>query len=164
MKPIVEGIFVLEKFDTKGGWTYVALPEVKPNKTTPFGWRKVKGSIDGYAIEQYHLMPMGNGSLFLPVKASIRKIIGKQRGDRVSIVLFVDDDAMEIPEDILLCIQDEPEVKRRFYLLREGERRRFVLWITSAKRVETRANRIGQMFQMLLEGRGSLHDPKIRIH
>ena len=77
-KPLIDNEYLLEKFSGKGGWTYAAIPEIKPDKHAYFGWVRVRGSIDGYEIRAYHLMPMGNGKLFLPVKADIRKKIGKK--------------------------------------------------------------------------------------
>jgi hypothetical protein len=41
----------------------------------------VRGTIDDFEIRKYHLMPMGNGKFFLPVKAEIRKKIKKEAGD-----------------------------------------------------------------------------------
>lgn len=80
MKPLVNKKYLLEKFHGKGGWTYARIPEILQNKKNTFGWVKVKGSIDGYEIKKCHLMPMGNGKLFLPVKAAIRK--GNQKTGR----------------------------------------------------------------------------------
>jgi hypothetical protein len=40
---------------------------VVKGKNAPFGWVKVKGSIDGIEFNKYHLMPIGGGRLFLPV-------------------------------------------------------------------------------------------------
>jgi hypothetical protein len=77
MKPLVDKLFKLERFPGKGGWTYARIPQILPSTDQPFGWVKVRGSIDGYEIDKYHLMPMGNGKLFLPVKADIRKKIKK---------------------------------------------------------------------------------------
>lgn len=74
-KPIVKAQYLLKKFPGKGGWTYIEIPEVKQNRSNPFGWVKVKGLIDNYELKQYKLMPTGNGKLFLPVKATIRKKI-----------------------------------------------------------------------------------------
>ena len=71
--PIADKIYLLEKYPGKGGWTYAQIPEIFPQKENPFGWVKVKGNIDGFEFSKYHLMPMGNGKLFLPVKAEIRK-------------------------------------------------------------------------------------------
>ncbi|MEY3398621.1 MAG: hypothetical protein RL220_1215, partial [Bacteroidota bacterium] len=78
---LVDKAYRLEKFPGKGGWTYARIPEILQDKHSPFGWVRVKGSIDDVEFSSYHLMPMGNGQLFLPVKADIRKKIGKKEGD-----------------------------------------------------------------------------------
>lgn len=55
-KPLVNKKYLLEKFPGKVGWTYTIIPEILPDKNAPFGWVKVKGSIDGYEINNYHLL------------------------------------------------------------------------------------------------------------
>ena len=65
MKPLVNKKYVLEKFHGKGGWTYARIPEIKKDKKSPFGWRKVKGSIDGYEIKKIPPDANGNGHLVL---------------------------------------------------------------------------------------------------
>src|SRR4051812_2104886 len=107
-KPLVDNNYLLEKYPGKGGWTYAAIPEVLSDKNAPFGWVRVRGSIDNYEIKGTHLMPMGNGTLFLPVKAAIRKIIKKQEGDYVQVILYADNDPTEIPEELLICLLDNP--------------------------------------------------------
>jgi hypothetical protein len=75
----------LEKSPQKGGWTYVVWPE----SMTYFGSRglvKVRGTIDGLAFRSA-FMPLGDGWHKLPVKAGIRRAIGKQEGDDVTIRL-----------------------------------------------------------------------------
>ena len=86
---LVNKEYQLKKFPGKGGWTFAGIPEVPQDKNAPFGWVKVCGSIDDYELKYYKLMPMGNGKLFLPVKAAIRKKIGKNAGDFVRIKLNV---------------------------------------------------------------------------
>jgi hypothetical protein len=61
MKPIVDKKFLLEKFHGKGGWTYVSIKNNTLNKKGPFGWVRVRGTIDDYEIRKYHLMPTGKG-------------------------------------------------------------------------------------------------------
>ena len=78
---LVNKTYLLEKFQGKGAWTFAQIPEILQDKNAPFGWVRVRGTIDGFEIKGYHLMPMGNGKLFLPVKAEIRKKIKKQSGD-----------------------------------------------------------------------------------
>lgn len=150
---LIKGDFLLEKFPGKGGWTYAALPGVVQDKEQPFGWVKVKGSIDDYQLNQYKLMPMGEGRLFLPVKASLRKFIQKESGDYVKVILYRDRSSLEIPEEIEACFrQEDANIRKVFMKFSEGERKRYLDWIYGSKREETKAQRILTMMEMLSRG------------
>lgn len=142
----------LKKFEGKGGWTYAAIPEILPDKKAPFGWVKVKGRVDSYAFQQYHLMPMGNGSLFLPIKAAARKKIGKQAGDWVEVVLYADNAPLTIPNELVACLKDEPPAYERFLALKESEQRTLIEWIYSGKKAATQADRILKTIKSVLKG------------
>ena len=147
-KALVDKKYLLEKFPGKGGWVYAIIPEILPDKKSPFSWVKVKGSIDGFQISKYHLMPtgkeQGKGQLFLSVKADIRKKIKKQEGDYVHIILFPDDEPLEVPEELLLCLQDDAEALEFFNSLNESEQHNYVKWIYSAKTDQTKVDRIAK--------------------
>ena len=149
-KPLVNATYLLEKFPGKGGWTYAAIPEILQNKNNPFGWVKVKGSIDTHELKQYKLMPMGNDRLFLPVKSAIRKKIKKQAGDHVKIILYADNTALKIPEEIINCFNNEPKkILDTFLSFTEGEQKSYLDWIYAAKTEDTKAHRIVQMMDRL---------------
>ena len=148
--PFVNGKYLLEKFPGKGGWTYAAIPKILPNKNNPFGWVKVKGSIDEYKFEQYKLMSMGNGQLFLPVKASIRKKISKKEGDFVHIILFPDESDIKIPNEIMECFKSESnEIYKTFISFTQGEQKAYFDWIYKAKSEATKVNSIVEMINRL---------------
>jgi uncharacterized protein YdeI (YjbR/CyaY-like superfamily) len=151
-KPLVHKKYKLEKFTGKGGWTYIRIPEILPAKKTPFGWVKVKGSIGGYEIRKYNLAPMGNGGLFLPVKAAIRKALKKQEGDWVEIILFADNDPLEIPFEFLACLRDEPDAFRHFYQFTEAEQKRYIDWIYDSKKINTRIERMAKAINRIRSG------------
>lgn len=144
-KPLIDNKYLLEKFPGKGGWTYAAIPEIKPDKHAHFGWVRVRGSIDGYEIRGHHLMPMGNGSLFMTVKADIRKKIGKKEGDYVRVVLYADNLPIELPDELKQCLLDEPNAYDRFMAHPPGKQKRFIEWVYSAKKEETKVNRIAKL-------------------
>jgi hypothetical protein len=148
-KPLVDKEYLLQKFPGKGGWVYTIIPEIPQDRHSHFGWVKVKGSIDGYEISKYHLMPSGEGTLMLSVKSEVRKKIKKQEGDYVHIILYPDNDPIEIPEELWLCLQDEPEAWPFFHSLNENEQHNYIKWIYSAKTEETKVESIAKALDKL---------------
>ncbi len=152
MKPLIDNKYRLEKFEGKGGWTYAVIPGILQDKHAPFGLKKVKGSIDDYPIHKHHLMPMGEGRLFLPVKAAIRKQINKKAGDTVHIILYPDHDVLEIPEELLLCLNDEPAALHFFHTLSESEQKHYIEWIYGARKEASKVERLAVAINRLRVG------------
>src|SRR3712207_850312 len=73
----------LHKGDNPGAWTFVLLDDV-PELFGTRGLVKIRGEIDGEPFEGA-LMAQGDGTHRLPVKATLRKAIGKEAGDTVHV-------------------------------------------------------------------------------
>lgn len=136
------------KFGNKGektGWSYIEIDRDSAEELKP-GFRKsfrVKGKIDHLSIQGLALTPMGEGCFILALKAAFRKQLKKEEGSMVQVVLEEDVDfKIDLPEDLEICLSEDPIWLEHFLALAKSHRNYFINWINQAKTEPTRTKRI----------------------
>ncbi len=151
--PLVDQQYLIEKMPGKGGWTYVVISEIPKSERLPLGLVRVRGFIDSYELKQFNLLPMKDGRMLLPLKLAVRKKIKKQAGDQVHVVLYADDSAVEVPDDLLACLLESPKAYAFFQRLSDSNKKYYIDWIEEAKKLDTKVERISKAIHLLENGR-----------
>jgi hypothetical protein len=144
----------IKKFDSQGektGWTYIEIPAAIANKLSPNNKKgfRVKGKLDDYEFSMIALLPMGRGDFIMALNAAMRKAIKKQKGAIVQVKMEVDTNEIKPPQELIECLQDEPEALEYFNSLTKGHQNYFTNWINSAKTDPTKAKRIASTLNAL---------------
>jgi len=149
----------LKKFASQGektGWTYLDVSaelaqQLKPNYKKSF---RVKITLDNVPFEGVAMIPMGEGNFLMAINATMRRTIGKTKGDSVEVGLAIDEKGYQINEDLLACLADEPRALAFFNTLTKGHQTYFSKWIESAKTIETKTKRIANSLTYLSQEMG----------
>jgi hypothetical protein len=114
----------------------------------------VRGTINGYPYRG-SVFPMGGGKHIMVVNKELRKGAGVEAGDKVSVVMEIDDEPRVVtaPADFKKALAKNKEAKSNFEKSSYTHQKEFVTWIEGAKKEETRARRIEKAVVMLGEGR-----------
>lgn len=146
----------IEKFGAQGektGWTYIRVSaqqaqQLKPDNKKSF---RVKGKLDAHAISGVALIPMGGGDFIMALNTSMRKAIGKKKGDKLTVQLAADEKLPVINKLLLSCLADEPDAEASFNKMPRSHQLYYSRWIESAKTEATQAKRIAMTVSALLK-------------
>lgn len=129
----------------KSGWTYIFIPfatanEIKENCKKSY---RVKGKLDQVPVEGLALVPMGEGDFIISLNATLRKKLKKEKGGILDVALEEDVAfKIEMPEDLELCLSDEPLLLKNFLKQPKSHQNWYINWLNSAKTEPTRTKRI----------------------
>lgn len=147
------------QFDKKGektGWSYIEISASQARKLNPdckVSFR-VKGKLDNYSFDKVALIPMGEGNFILPINGKIRKAIQKQRGSVIKVTMQVDKRELQISQDLLDCMSEDPEAMAFFKSLPKSHQNYFSQWIESAKTAQTKTKRIVMTINAMCKKQG----------
>jgi hypothetical protein len=137
------------------GGAYVTVPF---DVEEAFGKKRVqvKATIAGFPYRG-SMVRMGTEDHILVVIKDIRVKAGVTFGDEIEIEVEEDTEprVVVIPEDVGQALAEHPEEGAFFDKLSYSGRKEYMFWIESAKRTETRQNRIAKMIDLLKQGKKS---------
>jgi hypothetical protein len=118
------------------------------------GMVKVKAKFDGYPYRGI-LHNMGTGCHVIILRKDVRAAIGKEFGDVVDVEIIKDTEEriVDIPPDLEARLSKNKKAKTFFDSLSYTNKKEYAVWITSAKKVETREKRLAEIMPKLLMGR-----------
>lgn len=125
-------------------WTFVVLPAATSKKLPTRSMVTVDGTLEGQPF-QATLEPDGQGSHWFKIEKAVRQAAGVAAGDSVAFEITPVEKEPEpkVPADLKQALADNPEAKATWLDITPVARRDWVHWITSGKKAETRAKRIG---------------------
>ncbi|BDI22676.1 YdeI/OmpD-associated family protein [Herbiconiux sp. L3-i23] len=130
--------------------------EVPPEVVESFGAGKrvpVTATINGYSYRS--TVAPYRGPYMLSLSAENRAGAGVAAGDEVEVDLELDTAPreVEVPPDLAAALADAPAAVDFFGSLSPSQKKAFTVWITEAKKPETRASRVATAVEMLTEGK-----------
>lgn len=95
------------------------------------------------------------GEFLLGLSRAVRSEAGVEAGDFVEVELVLDTEPreVEVPEALEKALAGDGAARTAFEGLSFSHRKEYARWIDEAKRDETRTRRVGQVLEMLREGK-----------
>jgi len=131
---------------------YIEFPFDLQEKFGVKGQVRVKAKFDNTFIYRGSLAKMGFNCHILGITKDIRKKLNKTFGDKINVQIEQDFAIREVivPEDVSDLLEQNPKAKEFFDSLSFTNRKEYVSWIESAKKEETRKQRIKLLLEKLL--------------
>ena len=134
-------------------WTFLVLPESASAKLPTRSMITVEGRFGGQPF-QATLEPDGAGSHWFKVTPTLREAAGAEAGDTVELEIapVAREPEPEVPADLREALAASPAAHVTWEDITPVARRDWIHWVTSGKKAETRAKRIGTACDKLASG------------
>jgi len=138
---------------------YIQVPFIIKDIWGKGGIVKIKATFDGHPYRgTIARMDKNSPYHILIVIQAVRAVIGKKANDIVEVVLQKDfeERIVEVPEDFQQKLNSQPKAKAFYESLSVSNRKEYIQYIISAKKAETRINRMNKVIDRLLLGKKNL--------
>ncbi len=135
-------------------WSFLVLPGDASAKLPTRAMTTVEGTIGGHGFKAT-LDPDGEGGHWLKVSRALRQAAGIEVGDTVSLEIRPAARQLEprVPPDLRKALDADPAARAAWDDITLVARRDWILWITTAKKAETRDKRVVGACDMLASGK-----------
>ena len=135
-------------------WSFLVLPKDASAKLPTRNMTSVEGTINGHPFRAT-LEPDGQKSHWLKVTRKLREAASADVGDVVTLEIAPAAEEPEpgVPPDLRKALAAAPKARALWSEITPIARRDWIQWITSAKRADTRARRVGNACDMLAAGK-----------
>lgn len=139
---------VIQKHPTQDA-AYIEIPFDVENV---YGAKRVKvvATFDGVEYRG-SIVKMGLPCYMIGMTKEIRKKVGKEFGETVLVTIKRDEEVreVEVPEDMKQALAENEEAATFYETLSYSAKRKYMQWITGAKKEETRNKRIAEAISKL---------------
>ena len=137
-----------------GSWTLLGLPTSASAKLASRGMTVVEGIINGFPFRAA-LEPDGNGGHQLKLSKAIRDAAGADDHGTVAVEItrVGEEPETRVPIDLEKALKATARTQEAWLDITPMARRDWILWITTARKLETRGHRIEKACDMLASGK-----------
>ncbi|MFL5827720.1 MAG: YdeI/OmpD-associated family protein [Thermoleophilaceae bacterium] len=141
----------LTETDSGGGLRWIEVP-FDPKERFGQARAPVRGTLNG--TEFRGRVSIYDGRAVLGLNKEVRQAAGLELGDRVDVVLELDDAPreVEVPKALAEALALADDAREAFSRLSFTHRREYARWIAEAKKDETRERRVTKAVELLREG------------
>ncbi len=141
---------VLEQASEGMDAAYVTVPFSVEKVFGTRGQLKVNATFDGHPYRG-SLATMGGGVHVIGVRKDIRTAIGKKIGDMIAVTIERDNNerVVDVPDDLKALLAKNQKAQAFYDTLSYTNRKEYAVWITSAKKQETRDKRLKATLEKL---------------
>jgi Bacteriocin-protection, YdeI or OmpD-Associated/Domain of unknown function (DUF1905) len=131
------------------GWSGLAVPSEFLGLRRRVGLR---GTMNGKAF-WVSAQPMGDGNHWVTVNKAMRSEMGLIGDEDVRVEFVIDDKRppVAVPPDLAAALQQDRKAAAHFEKLAPSHRKEYVVYVSEAKRPETRARRVEQIVKRLTD-------------
>lgn len=128
----------------RNGYAYFEVSKLIVEKLPEKHKTRVICEIDQTLSFQCGFSHLGNGNFYIILSKPKLKKIKKSEGDAIEVNLKVDPNKLgaEIPESILILIEQDEYLKSKFYSLTDGQKRNVIRYVTDTKNIDKQVERI----------------------